>query len=98
MYDFQCEFIGSKGSAYVNTSHHGMITTYTADGVAHPDVAGAPDLYGKPVGFAVASIEHFIDCVISGQTPMVTAVDGLRAAQAVQAMDESAKSGKPVEL
>ena len=98
VYDFQCEFIGSKGSAYVNASHHGMITTYTADGASFPDVSGAPDLYGKPVGFAVAAIEHFIDCLISDLPPIVTAEDGLRAAEAVWAMEESAKAGKPVVL
>ena len=76
-----------------------MITTYTtADGMALPDVSGAPELYGKPVGFAVAAIEHFIDCVVSDLPPIVTAEDGLRAAEAVWAMDESAKSGKPVAL
>jgi predicted dehydrogenase len=98
VYDFQCEFVGSRGSVYVNTSHHGMITTYTDDGMAFPDVSGAPMVYGKPVGFAVASIEHFIDCVISDSQPIVTAEDGLRAAEAVAAMDESARTRQAVVL
>jgi len=98
VYDFQCEFVGSAGSAYINTSHHGMITTYTGDGMAYPDVSGAPDLYGKPVGFAVAAVEHFIDCVVRDRQPLVTAVDGLRAAEAVWAMDESARRREPVVL
>jgi predicted dehydrogenase len=98
VFDFQCEFIGTKGSAYVNASHHRMVEKYTQEGAGLPDVIGAPDLYGKPVGFAVAAIEHFIDCVVSDHQPWVTGEDGLKAAQVVLAMEESAETGRPVDL
>ena len=98
VFDFQCEFIGTKGSAYVNASHHRMVEKYTDQGAGFPDVAGAPDLYGKPVGFAVAAIEHFVDCVLSDRQPLVTGEDGLKATQVVWAMEESARNGKPVDL
>ncbi len=98
VFDFQCEFIASKGSAYVNASHNRTVEIYTDRGVQLPDVAGAPDRYGKPVGFAVAAIEHFIDCVAGGGEPMVTGEDGLRATLAVAAIEESAKTRRPVDL
>lgn len=98
VFDFQCEFIGSAASAYVNASHHAMLKTYTTGGVAYPDVACAADLHGKPVGFGVAAIEHFIDCLTSGREPMVTGEDGLAAARVVAAMVKSAGTGQPVEL
>jgi predicted dehydrogenase len=98
VFDFQCEFIGTKGSVYVNASHHRMVEKYTDQGAGFPDVTGAPDLYGKPVGFAVAAIEHFVDCVVNDTQPLVTGEDGLKATQVVWAMEESARNGKPVDL
>jgi len=96
VYDFQCEVIGSKGSAYVNASHHRMAELYTEKGPELPDVSGAVDLYGKPVGFAIASIQHFIDCVVNDKPPMVTGEDGLAVARVLAAAEESARTGLPV--
>lgn len=98
VFDFQCEFIASKGSAYVNASHNRTVEIYTNRGVQLPDVAGAPDRYGKPVGFAVAAIEHFIECVAGDKQPRVTGEDGLRATLVVAAIEESARTRCPVDL
>lgn len=98
VFDFQCEFIGSKGSAYANLSHNRVIETYTGRGTGLPDVSGAPDLYGKPVGFAIAAIEHFVACVVNDIEPMVTDEDGLRAARVLAAIVKSAETGRPVEV
>jgi predicted dehydrogenase len=98
VFDFQCEFIGTAGTAYVNASHHRMVETYTAKGIGFPDVAGAPDLYGRPVGFAVAAIEHFIGCLMNDTPPMVTGEDGLCAARVVAAVEKSAREHQPVVL
>jgi predicted dehydrogenase len=75
-----------------------MVETYTSQGIGFPDVAGAPELYGKPVGFAVAAIEHFIECVVNDSPPRVTGEDGLSAAKVVAAIEHSARTGQPVEL
>jgi predicted dehydrogenase len=97
VFDFQCEFVGSKGTAYVNASHHRMAEVYSEEkGVELPDVAAAADLYGKPVGFAVASIQHFIDCVVSDKQPLVTGEDGLAVARVLAAAEKSARTGLPV--
>jgi predicted dehydrogenase len=98
VFDFQAEFIATKGSAYVNASHHRLVEVYTDGGIVFPDCAGAPERYGRPVGFAIAAIEHFIDCVTDDRQPMVTGEDGLIAAQVVEAIEESARTRKPVDL
>ena len=98
VFDFQCEFVGSKGTAYANLSHNRMVETYTGKGASLPDVLGAPDLYGKPVGFAIAAIEHFVSCVINDTEPMVTDEDGLRAARVLAAIEESVRTGRPIEV
>lgn len=96
VYDFQCEIVGSKGSAYVNASHHRMAELYSDNGAQLVDVAGAADLYGKPVGFAVASIQHFVDCVVNDKPPMVTGEHGLAVARVLAAVEQSARTGLPV--
>ncbi len=98
VFDFQCEFIASRGTVYINISHHRMMELYTDQGAALPDISGAPELYGKPVGFCVAAIEHFIHCVTTDSQPRVGAEDGLAAARIIKAMEDSAKTRMPVEL
>jgi len=92
------EFIGSDGSTYVNVSHHRMVEKYTKDGSGFPDVLGVVDMNGKPIGFCTASIEHFVDCILHGSDPIVTGEDGLEATRVIEAMELSARSGKPVNL
>jgi len=98
IFEFKGDFIGSKGSTFVNVSHHRMIEKYTEKGAGFSDVMGVVDRYGKALGFCTASIEHFIDCILQNTSPIVTGEDGLVATQVVQAMEESASTGLPVDL
>lgn len=98
VFEFKGDFIGSKGSTFVNISHHRMIEKYTEEGAGFPDVTGVVDRYGKALGLCTASIEHFIDCVQHNTKPMVSGEDGLIATQVVQAMEESARTGLPINL
>jgi predicted dehydrogenase len=98
VFEFKGEFIGSKGSTFVNVSHHRMVEKYTVEGAGFPDVLGVIDRYGKSAGFCTAPIEHFVDCVVQNTTPFVTGEDGLAATQVIQAMEESARTGLPVDL
>ena len=98
LFEFKAEFIGTRGSTYVDATHHRMVEKYTEHGPGLPDVVGAVDLYGKPTGFCTAAIEHFIDCVVQDTTPMVTGEDGLMATRVVEAAQASARIGQPVDL
>ena len=57
-----------------------------------------PTIYGEQKGFAVESIRHFIDCVLHDREPRVTGEDGLTVTKIIQAVEESVRSGVPVEL
>lgn len=98
VFEFKAEFVGTHGSTYVDASHHRMIEKYTEQGPGLLDVLGAVDLYGQPVGFCTAAIEHFIECVVQDTAPMVTGEDGLMATRVVEAMEVSARTGRPVDL
>jgi predicted dehydrogenase len=98
VFEFSGEFVGTKGSTFLNASHHRMIEKYTDLGAEYPDVIGIVDIDGKPNGFCIAAIEHFIDCVANNKNPKVTGEDGLEATRIVEAMEKSAKIGLPINL
>ena len=98
VFDFKCEVVGTKGTAFADTSHHRTVEKYSEKGSELPDILGITDIYGRIGGFAAASIEHFIDCIVNDKTPMITARDGLMSAKAVSAIHESAKLETPLEL
>ena len=98
VFDFKCEVVGTKGTMYADMSHHRMLRKYTPEGAAYPDVMACPEVHGRPTGFAIESIHHFVDCVLGAREPLVTGEDGLRATKIVLAMEESARAGRPVEV
>lgn len=98
VFEFKADFIGSRGSTFVNVSHHRMVEKYTEDGSGFPDVLGVVDRYGKDAGFCTAPMEHFIDCLVHNTRPLTTGEDGLAATQVVEAMEVSARTGLPVDI
>ncbi|HIE52071.1 MAG TPA: Gfo/Idh/MocA family oxidoreductase [Armatimonadetes bacterium] len=98
VFDFKCELVATKGTMYADPSHHRMVQKYTPEEATYPDVIVFPEVYGKPTGFAIESINHFVDCVLHDREPLITGEDGLQATKIVLAMEESARTGQPVEV
>ncbi len=96
--DFKCQVVGSEGAVYIDLSSNGVIRQYTSEKASNPDVLVLPTIHGRPMGFAIESIRHFVDCVINDKKPMVTGEDGLAATRIIAAMQESSKKGEPVNL
>ena len=96
--DFKCQVVGSEGAVYIDLSSNGVIRQYTSEKASNPDVLVLPTIHGRPMGFAIESIRHFVDCVINDKEPMVTGEDGLAATRIIAAMQESSKKGEPVNL
>lgn len=96
--DLKCAIVGSEGTIYIDGSHHRMLQKYTATEAAYPDTFVLPTVYGKPGGFAAESIRHFADCVVQDKQPMVGAKEGLAVTKAILAIEESVRSGQPVDL
>ncbi len=107
VFDFKCEFIGSEGTAFIDCSSHRMLQKFSSSelqpfsstpGAAYPDVAVCLNIHGKPGGFGVESILHFVDCVVHGKQPVVTPEDGVRNTAVLVAIHQSAQTGQPVEV
>jgi len=96
--DVKCEIVGSEGTLYFDGSHHRMLQKYTRTEATYPDVFVLPTVYGKPGGFAAASIQHFVECAAEGKEPMIGAQEGLVVTKAIIAIEESVRTGQPVEL
>ncbi|MBD3183945.1 gfo/Idh/MocA family oxidoreductase [Candidatus Poribacteria bacterium] len=96
--DFKCQVIGSEGAMYMDLSSNGVNQKYTKNEASYPDTLVYPSIHGKPTGFAIESIRHFIDCVVNDKEPMVNGKDGLEATRIISAIQESSKKGEPVYL
>lgn len=96
--DFKCQVIGSEGAMYIDLSSNGINQKYTKEGASYPDVLVYPTIHGRPMGFAIESIRHFVDCVINDKEPMATGADGLAATRIISAIQESSIKGQPVRI
>ena len=96
--DLKGEIVGSKGAIYFDASHNRTMEEYTETGANYPDILVMPTVYGEQKGFAAESIRHFVDCVVNDRPPMVTGRDGLIVTQVICAIEESIKTGAPVNI
>ncbi|MBN2307517.1 MAG: Gfo/Idh/MocA family oxidoreductase [Candidatus Hydrogenedentes bacterium] len=96
--DLKCEVVGSKGAVYFDGSHHRALEEYTEDDAKYPDVFVMPTLYGRQQGFAAESIRHFMESVVEDRPLQVTGQDGLEVTKVICAIEESCRTGQPVEL
>jgi len=96
--DLKCELVGSKGALYVDGSHHRTLEKYTESEASYPDVLVMPSIYGRQLGFAAESIRHFVDCLKEDREPIVTGRDGVEVTRVICAVEESVRTGQPVDL
>jgi predicted dehydrogenase len=95
--DFKLEVIGEKATYYYDPMPE-RLTRLGPDRADCVDTHGAVPVHGRTVGFCVESVRYFADCVLAGREPLVGYDDGLAATEVVLAMEESARTGQPVEL
>ena len=96
--DLKCELVGSKGALYVDASHHRTVEKYTLDEASYPDILVMPSVYGRQQGFAAESIRHFVACVRDDDELLVTGQDGLEVTKVICAVEESVRTGQPVDV
>ncbi len=95
--DFKLRYVGSKGSANVDTTHNRTLEQYGERG-RFRDVLGMVDIFGHTQGFALESIHYFADCVIHNRTPSPSGEDGLHNTAIICAALRSAAAGQPVDV
>ena len=93
------EFVGTEGAVMVDDTHRDVYVTTMQKGIQFP-ISSMP---GEPVNHVYAGpmekeTLHFLECVALGKQPLVTAEHAKMVMQVYRAADESAESGRPVEL
>lgn len=96
--DLKCQIVGSKGMLNLDTSHNRTVEKYTESAADYPDFLVLPTIYGEQKGFAADSIRHFVDCVLTDTAPRVTGEDGLIVTRIIQSIEESVRTGMPVNI
>src|SRR5258708_6541505 len=94
-YDIQCEVVGEKGTLQIGYLRQTPILTLTREGVSHDVVPHFPQRFGKAY---TKQIEHFVDCIVSDKTPIVSGVDGRAALQIALAATLSQHEGRVVQV
>jgi scyllo-inositol 2-dehydrogenase (NAD+) len=95
-YDARVEVLGEKGVLFLGSMQQTGFTKVNLDGVVTGRAVKSWRTLFKDA--YVAELEHFIDCVLADRTPQVTGIDGQRAVEAVIAVNESIRTGKPFSI
>jgi len=98
VFDFKVELIGTEGTIFADCSTHRMVQKYTKGKATYPDVAVRLEVHGRPAGFGVESIRHFVRAVVTGEDLSLTPQDGIENTRVLVAVHESARTGQPVEV
>jgi predicted dehydrogenase len=98
--DFRAEIVCEKGMHNVEFNTNNACCTYTEENGRGRtrDLYAENIVYGKLKGFVYDSIIHFVECVDSGEKPIVNGIDGVENTRTLEAMSKSIVLGQPVEV
>jgi predicted dehydrogenase len=93
------EMVGTEGAVMVDDTHRDVYVTSMQKGIQFP-ISSMPGeslghVYAGPMA---AETIHFLECVVSGNQPLVTPEHARMVMQVYQAADLSAETGQPVEI
>jgi len=93
------EMVGTEGAVMVDDTHRDVYVTTMQKGIQFP-ISSMP---GESVGHVYAGpmaneTIHFLECVATGQQPLVTPEHARMVMQVYQAADLSAETGQPVDI
>lgn len=95
-YDARVEVLCEKGVLFLGDVGQPGFTKVTAEGqIIGQTVTTWRTLFKEAY---LAEMEHFVECILQDKTPSVSGLDGLRAVEAVVAVNESIRTHLPVRL
>jgi predicted dehydrogenase len=95
--DSYIQLVGEKGVITLDRKEE-MIAVATGDEYSYPKLSISSIIDGKLAGAFKLAHDHFIDCIISGSKPMISARTGYAVSEVTAAIHRSIESGKPVSL
>lgn len=99
IFDLEIGLVGEKGQIQLNPSHNGAYRQMTGTGMKYRDLFGVtPVGVGRVGGFVMESIARFVDAVLTDAPLLATVEDGLRVTRVLSAIEDSARTGQPVDI
>ena len=100
VFNLKMELLGSDGVMYINTSDNRTVEKYTRAAVSLPDTLGftLDPSSARLSGFVLEAIARFVDAVVDGAPLLATGAEAALVTRVLAAIEESARSGQPVEL
>ena len=95
--DFRVNLVGTRSTCQAVATSQGVSVSTPKEYVT-PMISGLQDAHGRPFGFVVMPIYHFVDCILDGATPLATVDDGIAATQIIEAAVRSIEQGRTVEI
>ncbi|MDG1897437.1 MAG: Gfo/Idh/MocA family oxidoreductase [Fuerstiella sp.] len=96
--DARLEVVGTDGTLTIDCSQTGF-TLVDASGPRMSDTVYWPQQHGQRVGALATELAYFADCVRQLTAPtVITVAEAARAVSVMEAAEESANIGRPVEL
>jgi scyllo-inositol 2-dehydrogenase (NAD+) len=94
-YDVRTEIVGSKGSLFVGSLHQAPVTFLAAAGANRPL---ADHFLSRFADAYLAQVRDFVQTILTGRSPKVTGIDGLKALEIAVAAENSHLHAKSIGL
>ena len=96
--DAVMQVVGTEGQLTIDCAHTGL-AILDKSGRRMIDTVYWPQQHGRPVGALVHEVAYFADCIREGRQPdVVTPKEAARAVAVMEAAEQSAAVGAPVEF
>jgi UDP-N-acetylglucosamine 3-dehydrogenase len=95
--DARLEVVGSEGRVAARLGGEAL-EQHSQDRGQRPDIVYWPQMHGRGEGALRRQLEHFAECVLLDQDPVITPQDARRAVEVAVAIHVSLDTGQPVEL
>lgn len=96
--DARFEIIGTEGAIYIDCGNAG-VTINDKAGIHKPDTVYWPDMHSRSEGALRIELTYFTDCLRQGKVPdVITPEESKLAVEVICAAEESASSGKVIEI
>ncbi len=99
VFDLNVRIVGDAGQLDLNPSHNNAYVQLADNGMKYKDLLGATPVGGGRIGgFVFEAIARFVDSVTTGVPVLASVEDGLKATRVLSAIEQSAATGKPVDV
>ncbi len=95
--DARLEVVGTEGRVAARLGGEGF-EQCSQERARRPDIVYWPQMHGRGEGALRRQLEHFADCVLLDEDPVITPQDARHAVEVAVAIHRSLDTGQPVEL